>query len=131
MQDATFIADDRAPLALIEFLVAHANAVGSRNSRTPAPAHSPWAIHPRLIGGQDFTEAEVQLAGYVALEFIVLADGLVVGGLTFVLDPHLHHPLREFPEERDHDHPHEHREEHKKERRHDDPRRIKLEIDLD
>jgi hypothetical protein len=88
-------------------------------------------IRPRLISGQDFTEVEVQLAGHVAIEFIALADGLVVGGLTFVLDPHLHHPAREFPEEHVETHHHEHHEEHKKERREDEPRRIKLEIDLD
>ena len=93
--------------------------------------HDSRVIRPRLISGQDFTEAEVQLAGYVAIEFIVLADGLVVGGLTFVLDPHLHHPAREFPEEHSSEHHHEHGEVPKKERREDEPRRIKLEIDLD
>lgn len=53
-----------------------------------------------------------------------------MGGLTFVLDPHLHHPPREFPEddgsERD-----EHEVESKKTRREEEKRRIKLEIDLD
>jgi len=93
--------------------------------------HDSRVIRPRLIGGQDFTEAEVQLAGHVAIEFLVLADGLVVGGLTFVLDPQLHHPAREFPEDHGPEHHHEHREERKKERREDETRRIKLEIDLD
>ncbi len=101
-------------------------SLGPRDSRV---------IRPRLVGGGDFTEAEVQLAGYVAVELVVLADGLVVGGLTFVLDPHLHHPAREFPEEAAaHHHPephHEHWEEAKKERRDGEPRRIQLEIDLD
>jgi hypothetical protein len=87
-------------------------------------------IRPRLIGGQDFTAAQIALAGHVAIELIVLADGLVVGGLTFVLDPHLHHPAREFPEEPRPEHHDEHPDEHK-ERREGEPRRIKLEIDLD
>jgi len=93
--------------------------------------HDSRVIRPRLIGGQDFTEAEVQLAGYVAIELILLANGLVVGGLTFVLDPSLHHPAREFLDDRVPEHHHEHREERKRERREDEPRRIKLEIDLD
>lgn len=62
---------------------------------------------------------------------IVLANGMIVGGLTFVLDPHLHHPAREFPEHHEHEHPQEHRGEPKKFRRDDEPRRIRLEIDLD
>jgi hypothetical protein len=45
-------------------------------------------------------------------------------------DPHLDHPVREFPEEHGPEH-HEHREERKRERREDEPRRIKVEIDLD
>ncbi len=94
-------------------------------------AHDSRVIRPRLIGGQDFTDAEVQLAGYVPVEVIVLADGLVVGGLTFVLDPHMHRPAREFPEDHGPEHHNEHKEEPKKERREDEPRRIKLEIDLD
>jgi len=67
----------------------------------------------------------------VAIELILLANGLVVGGLTFVLDPSLHHPAREFLDDRVPEHHHEHREERKRERREDEPRRIKLEIDLD
>jgi zinc metalloprotease ZmpB len=59
-------------------------------------------MHPRLISGQDFTELQVLAAGRVAIEFIVLADGLVVGGLTYVLDPHLKEPAREEPEEKEH-----------------------------
>jgi hypothetical protein len=110
-------------------------------------------IHPRLIGGQDFTELQVQAAGRVALEFIVLADGLVVGGLTYVLDPQLKEPAREeAEEERDEKGGHEPEErEHRKRCEHETcdphrcckheqcdkcegrerPRRIKFEIDLD
>ena len=95
--------------------------LGPRDSRV---------IRPRLIGGQDFTAAEVQLSGYVAIEIVVLADGLVVGGLTFVLDPDLHHPAREFPEESARERDHEHRAE-RRERHENEPRRIKLEFDLD
>jgi hypothetical protein len=97
-------------------------SLGPRDSRV---------IRPRLISGQDFTAAEVQLSGNVAIELVVLADGLAVGGLTFVLDPHLHHPAREFPDEPGLEHHGEHLDEPKKERRDDEPRRIRLEIDLD
>lgn len=96
-------------------------SLGPRDSRV---------IRPRLISGQDFTAAEVQLAGYVAIEFIVLANRLVVGGLTFVLDPHLDHPAREFAEEHHEEHNDKH-DEVKEERRDHEPRRMRLEIDLD
>src|SRR5258706_5108551 len=109
-------------------------------------------IKPRLIGGQNFTAAEVIAAGQVAMELVVLVDGLVVGGLTFVLDPHLKWPEREFVEEeeeldKDHDEEeedqseredrpdHEKREEHEhresSEQKEKVLRRVKLEIDLD
>jgi hypothetical protein len=107
-------------------------SLGPRDSRV---------IQPRLISGQDFTSVQVALAGHVAIEVVVLADGLVVGGITYVLDPKLDHPAREFPEEH-HEHHHEehhheehHHEEHHHEEHHHEhkpePRRIKLEIDLD
>jgi zinc metalloprotease ZmpB len=95
-------------------------------------------IRPRLISGQDFTALQVQAAGRVTLEFIVLADGLVVGGLSYVLDPKMKEPAREDFFEESHEH-----EEHKEHKRHEEheeqeecdekkrPRRIKLEIDLD
>ncbi len=117
-------------------------------------------IRPRLIGGQSFTPAEVIAAGGVELAIIVLADGLVVGGLTFVLDPKLHwppeemleeeheeaeeeeeeelrHHRREAHEEHEREHEHEeHEEEEAEHRRHEDGehekrRRVKFEIDLD
>ncbi len=88
-------------------------------------------IRPRFLAGQDFSAAEVQLAAPVAIEVVVLADGLVVGGLTFVLDPALHHPAHEFPETEHHEEHHEKREHHEEHRHEERPRRIKLEIDLD
>jgi hypothetical protein len=61
---------------------------------------------------------------------IVLGDGLVVGGLTFMLDPDLDHPAREYPEESRREEREE--REHKEERRHEGRgRRLKLEIDLE
>jgi hypothetical protein len=109
-------------------------------------------IHPRLIGGQNFTTLEVQAAGRVAIEFIILADGLVVGGLTYVLDPHLKEPAQE--EHHEPEKHHEHKEpcehHHKEHCQHeycrveakccdcgkrldcdDKSRRIKFEIDID
>ena len=93
-------------------------------------------IWPRLVGGQDFSAAEVTAAGTVTILIVVLADGLVVGGLTFVLDPKLRYPPREEVEEEreeEHNEEREHEEEHYEEREHegDRPRRIRLEIDLD
>ena len=87
-------------------------SLGPRDSRI---------IRPRLISGQDFTAAQLIAAGQVTIVFPVLVDGLVVGGLTYVLDPDLKHPARESVDE-----PEEH-EEHKEKR----PRRIKLEVDID
>ncbi|HMD47456.1 MAG TPA: hypothetical protein VKG79_00095 [Bryobacteraceae bacterium] len=94
-------------------------SLGPRDSRV---------IRPRLVSGQDFTAAQVTLAGYVAIEVVVLADGLVVGGITFVLDPKLDRPAREFPEEH-HEHEHHHEEHHHEHK--PEPRRIKIEVDLD
>jgi zinc metalloprotease ZmpB len=97
-------------------------------------------IRPRLIDGQDFTAAEVAAAGMVSIVIVVLADGLVGGGLTFVLDPKLHHPavekIEEPREKADHEaKEHEHRESqehhHREEREGSRPRRVRVEIDLD
>lgn len=79
-------------------------------------------IEPRLVDGRDFTVAEVLLAGRVAIEMHVFVDGLEVGGLTYILDPSMKKPAREFveheeeEEERYHHHeqgerPHQHEEE--------------------
>jgi hypothetical protein len=94
-------------------------------------------MQPRLIGGQTFTAAAVTAAGQVAIEIVVLVDGLVVGGLTFVLDPKLKHPPHEVVIKHDHEEHHHHEEpkehhHHEHEHHHHDrPRRIKFEIDLD
>jgi len=65
-------------------------SLGPRDSRE---------IHPRLISGQDFNELQLQAAGRTTIQFIVLADGLVVGGVTYLLDPKLKEPPREVFEE--------------------------------
>jgi hypothetical protein len=104
-------------------------------------------IKPRLIGGQSFTAAEVIAAGQVAIELVVLVEGLVVGGLTFILDQHLKWPARELDEEEEredegeeeeeeeerHHHEEKDEDEHEepRERKDKEARRIRLEIDLD
>lgn len=102
--------------------------LGARNSRE---------IRPRLVGGQDFGPTDLQAAGVVSIECIVLADELVVGGLTFVLDPDLKRPAPES--DRHEDQPREaHLDENRREKneerhehREDRPRRIRVDIDLD
>jgi zinc metalloprotease ZmpB len=99
-------------------------SLGPRDSR---------AILPRLISGQDFTALEVQAAAPVAIEFVVLADGLVVGGLTYLLEADMRKPaeerVRHDHEEPSHEeHQGEHR--HEEERRGDYPHRIRVDIDL-
>jgi hypothetical protein len=79
---------------------------------------------------------EVQAAGYVAIEFVVLADGLVVGGLTYVLEADMREPaeesVRHEHEEPPHEAHHADEEHHRKEERGGDhPRRIRVDIDLD
>jgi zinc metalloprotease ZmpB len=96
--------------------------------------HGTRIIQPRLIGGQDFTGLDVQAAGYVAIEFVVLADALVVGGLTYVLEADMREPAEETAaDEREEHHLQELSagEEHGHERGSDHPRRIRLDIDLD
>jgi hypothetical protein len=117
-------------------------SLGPRNTRV---------IRPRLIGGQSFTAAEVIAAGTVTIMIVVLADGLVVGGLTFELDPKLHHPAHEEEieeEEKEEEEKKEDEEEEKEEKEVEEeeeehehrrgvrrgdrgPRRVRLEIDLD
>ena len=105
--------------------------------------HDTRMIRPRLIGGQTFTAADVTAAGTVSIMIVVLAEGLVVGGLTFVLDPKLHHPPHEEIEEEHKKEEHEHHEAHEhhhheahhhhhhEEREGGRPRRVRVEIDLD
>jgi hypothetical protein len=108
-------------------------SLGPRNTRV---------VRPRLIGGQSFTAAEIVAAGSVAIMIVVLADGLVVGGLTFVLDPKLHYPPHEEVEEEREEEEHERHENHenldeghehhsREERQGGRPRRVRLKIDLD
>jgi zinc metalloprotease ZmpB len=107
-------------------------SLGPRDSRV---------IRPRLISGQDFTALEVQAAGDVAIEFVVLADGLVVGGLTYVLEADMREPAEESARDEHEEHHHEeHRHEehhadeehdHDEKRSDDRPRRIRVDIDLD
>ena len=101
-------------------------------------------IRPRLVSGQDFTELEVQAAGRVAIEFVVLADALVVGGLTYVLDADMKEPAEESfhpekheehhhgeHEEHHHEKFHEKKDHHEEERRDDRPRRVRVDVDFD
>jgi len=52
-------------------------------------------IRPRLVSGRDVSPGEVTDAGGANITVLVLADGLIVGGLTFVLDTALTAPARE------------------------------------
>lgn len=99
------------------------NAGGGSFSLGP---HAHRVIRPRLVGGSSFTEANVYAAGTVSIRILVLVNDLLVGGITYVLDPLLKHPA---PEKLD-AHPHHHKPElvFKEEKR---PRRIKFEVDID
>lgn len=59
-------------------------------------------IRPRLVSGRDFTPGDVADAGGTAITVLVLADGLIVGGLTYVLDPSLTEPARETRSDEEH-----------------------------
>ncbi len=86
-------------------------------------------VRPRLISGQDFTSTDVTLAGTVAVRFVVWVDELVVGGLTYVLDPDLRRPAREIEELAEPTEEEEEEEEEEDERhRH---RHVHLEADID
>ncbi len=52
-------------------------------------------MRPRLLSGRDFEVDELVDAGPLAIRVLVLADGLVVGGLTFAIDPQLECPPSE------------------------------------
>ncbi len=93
--------------------------------------HDSREVWPRLTSGQDFTAAEVIAASNVSIVIAVLADGLIVGGFTFVLDPHLRWPPHEYEdEEREQEKELAERHDHDKNDR-GRPRKIKFEIDLD
>jgi len=92
-------------------------------------------IRLRMIGGQSFTKAEVVAAGRVAIELVVLVDGLVVGGLTYVVDPDLKWPAREWEDhdDKDKDEDKEQHEDHPDENGEQgrSSRAIHLRIDID
>jgi zinc metalloprotease ZmpB len=87
-------------------------------------------IRLRMVGGQSFTKAEVLAAGRVAIELVVLVDGLVVGGLTYLVDPELRWPAREWEHHEDEEQEHHPDPEEDGEHRHS-PRAIHLKIDID
>jgi hypothetical protein len=87
----------------------------------------------------EFDKKQVTAAGAVSIQLSVLVDGLLVGGITYALDPHLKHAARE-----EHEEPagSEHRGERRDggeqgEQRRDDhdrkktPKAIKIELDLE
>jgi len=49
-------------------------------------------VRPRLVSGREFSPAELADAGATSIVIRVLADGIVVGGLTYVLDGTLGSP---------------------------------------
>jgi hypothetical protein len=87
-----------------------------------------WAAHLANPGGGSFS------LGRVAIEFIVLADALVVGGLTYILDPQMKEPAPEvFHHEEDKHEHHEHHDNHDGSARyhHEGERARKVRIDLE
>ena len=52
-------------------------------------------MRPLLHSGRDFSAAELADAGEVAITVLVLANGVVVGGLSYLLDPELCEPACE------------------------------------
>jgi hypothetical protein len=125
-------------VTLPPFLASRGWSVALRNAGGGSFSLGPRAsrvIRPRLIPGSSFTAAQVLAAGDVTIVAEVLVDGLVVGGITYVLDAQLKHPAVEALEpkpkhDHDHDHDHHHHEPPKieVERR---GRRVKVEIDID
>jgi hypothetical protein len=63
--------------------VAFANPGGATFSLGPREAR---LVRPVLVGGQDFAASAVTDAGGASFTFLTLADGIVVGGLTYFLD---------------------------------------------
>ncbi len=82
-------------------------------------------IRPRLQPGHDFTAADVAAAGTVAITFLVVVDGISVGGLTYVLDANMKHSTSGPHDDPDHAQPGHHHHEP------DHVRRLKIEVDLD
>jgi hypothetical protein len=52
-------------------------------------------VRPVLVSGQDFAASAVSDAGGASFTILTLADGIVVGGFTYVLDPTLSSPAEE------------------------------------
>ena len=95
-------------------------------------------IRPRLVGGQTFTAAQIAGAGPQAIEIVVIVDGLVVGGMTYLIDANLKHPATEVAEQaEEHEHHHkmpepEHHERHDHaDHKEKHARRLRVEIDFD
>lgn len=63
-------------------------ALGPRDARL---------IRPHLVSGQDFSAGDIASGGVVTVRLLLLADGIVVGGLTYVLDPALTVAPKESP----------------------------------
>jgi hypothetical protein len=61
-------------------------SLGPRDSRE---------IRPVLLSGRDFSAAELADAGAATITVLVLAEGIVVGGVSFVIDPALEAPAVE------------------------------------
>jgi hypothetical protein len=53
-------------------------------------------MRPVLLSGRDFSAAELADAGATTISVLVLAEGIVVGGLSFVIDPTLDAPAVEY-----------------------------------
>jgi hypothetical protein len=84
-------------------------------------------ILPRLHRGHTFTAAEVAAAGTLAIELVVVVEGIVVGGLSYELDPTLDHAPADRHDRKRHEHEHHGHEHHE----HEHVRRVRVEVDLD
>lgn len=58
-------------------------------------------IRPVLVSGRDFSLADLADAGPATITVLVLAHGIVVGGMSYRLDPELDAPARERPPAKD------------------------------
>lgn len=68
------------------------NPGGAHFSLGPRDARE---IRPVLMSGREFSAAELADAGPTSIVVLVLADGIVVGGMSYVLDPTLEAPASE------------------------------------
>lgn len=58
-------------------------------------------IRPVLVSGRDFSPGELADEGPATITVLVLANGIVVGGMSYRLDPELDAPARERPAPKD------------------------------